>query len=143
MFVLDTNVISELMGPAPNYAVTVWTARQATATLFTTAISEAELRHGVEILPKGRRRDALDVGVERMLAEGFTNRILPFDSEAARVYAVAAAARRCVGLPISQADCQIAAIASARGMAVATRNVPDFAETGVEVVNPWTYNTGS
>ena len=143
MFVLDTNVISELMLPMPDTAVTAWTERQTADTLFTTAVHEAELRHGVEILPTGRRRDALKAGVEKMLTEGSADRILPFGSESARAYAIAAAARRGVGLPISQADCQIAAIASAHGMAVATRNVPDFAKTGIEVINPWKHNAGS
>ena len=101
MFVLDTNVISELMRPLPDAAVTAWVARCAASDLFTTAITEAELRYGVESLPRGKRRDMLAVGVERMLTGGFVNRILPFDSAAARFYATIAAVCRSSGRPIS------------------------------------------
>ena len=72
-----------------------------------------------------------------MLRTGFANRVLPFDSGAARAYAGIAAARRRMGRPISQADGQITAIARSRGMAVATRNVRDFEDTGIDVIDPW------
>ena len=74
----------------------------------------------------------------RWLDLGFTGRILPFDSEAARAYAEIAADRRRAGRPIGEADCQIAAIAQSRGMAVATRNVRDFEDMAIEIVDPWT-----
>ena len=73
-----------------------------------------------------------------MLREDFGGRVIPFDSFAAKAYAVIAAARRSAGRPISVADCQIAAIACSLGAAVATRDVIDFAGCGVDVVNPWT-----
>ena len=69
-----------------------------------------------------------------MLRTGFANRVLPFDSAAASAYAEIAAARRAMGRPIPEADCQIAAIARSRGMAVATRNVRDFADAGIDVI---------
>ena len=97
-----------------------------------TAVNEAELRFGVAILPAGRRRDALEAAMRRWLDLGFANRILPFDSAAARAYAEIAAGR-----PIGEADCQIAAISRSRGAALVTRNVRDFHGTGVEVVDPW------
>ncbi len=83
------------------------------------------------------RRDGLTAGLERMLRTGFANRVLPFDSGAARAYAGIAAARRRMGRPISQADGQITAIARFRGMAVATRNIRDFEDTGIDVIDPW------
>ena len=140
MFILDTNVVSELMRPAPDPAIASWVAERATSSLFLTAVTEAELRFGLAVMPPGKRRDGLAAGLERMLETGFANRILPFDSAAARAYAGIAAAR-CrrgrLGRPAAQADCQIAAIARSRGMAVATRNVRDFEEMGIDVFNPW------
>ena len=137
MLILDTNVVSELMRPAPDPAIATWVAERATSSLFLTAVTEAELRYGLAVMPPGKRREGLATGLERMLKAGFANRVLPFDSGAARAYARTGAARRRGGRPIAQADCQIAAIAQARGMAVATRNVRHFEDMGVEIFNPW------
>ena len=137
MFVLDTNVVSELMRPAPDPVIESWVAERATSSLFLTAVTEAELRFGLAVMPPGKRRNGLAVGLDRMLETGFSNRILPFDSGAARAYAGIAAARRRLGRPIAQSDCQIAAIALARGMAVATRNIRDFDDMGLEIFDPW------
>ncbi len=137
MIVLDTNIVSELIRPRPNPSVVDWVARQPGTSLFISAVTEAELRYGVEILPAGHRRERLAAEIESTLREDFSRRILSFDSAAARTYAVIAAARRAAGRPISQADCQIAAIARSRGAPVATRNVADFAGCGIKVVNPW------
>ena len=138
MLVVDTNVLSELMRPTPNAVVASWIAERATSSLHITAVSEAELRLGLAIMSPGRRRDGLAEGLERMLRTGFANRILPFDSGSASAYAEIAAARRARGRPMSEADCQIAAIARSRGMAVATRNVRDLSDAGVDVIDPWT-----
>ena len=137
MFVLDTNVVSELMRSAPHPVIASWVAERATSNLFLTAVTEAELRFGLAVMPLGKRRDGLAKGLERMLETGFANRVLPFDSGAARVYAGIAAARRRMGRPITQADCQIAAIVRSRGMAVATRNIRDFEDMGIDIFNPW------
>ena len=94
MFVLDTNVVSELMRPVPHPVIASWVAERATSNLFLTAVTEAELRFGLAVMPLGKRRDGLAKGLERMLETGFANRVLPFDSGAARVYAGIAAARR-------------------------------------------------
>ena len=88
-------------------------------------------------MPTGRRRDTLLSDIETMLHAAFENRILPFDSSAARAYAVIAAKRRFAGRSVAPADCQIAAIARAHGMAVATRNTRDFEDMGIDVYNPW------
>ena len=110
MLVIDTNVASELMRPVPTPSVAAWIAERDAAEMYLTAVSEAELRFGVAILPAGKRRDALDAAMRRWLDLGFANRILPFDSAAARAYAEIAADRRQAGRPIGEADCQIAAI---------------------------------
>lgn len=137
MVVLDTNVLSELMRPAPDPVIASWVAERATSSMHLTAVSEAELRFGLAIMPPGRRRDGLAKGLERMLQTGFANRVLPFDGAAASAYAEIAATRRAMGRPMQVADCQIAAIARSQGMAVATRNVRDFADTGIDVIDPW------
>jgi toxin FitB len=137
MILLDTNILSELMRPAPEAAVEQWLADQPEASVFISAITEAELRYGVALMPSGKRRSALAAEIEGMMGEDFSGRILPFDSPAAIAFAEIAADRRQAGRPISQADAQIAAIARSRGAALATRNVPDFEGCGVEIVNPW------
>ena len=137
MFILDTNVVSELMRPRPDPVIESWFAEHATSSLFLTAVSEAELRFGLAVMPIGKRREGLASALKRVLETGFANRILPFDSSAARAYAKIAAARRRVGRPIPVADCQIAAIARSRDMAVATRNVRDFEDAGIEISDPW------
>ena len=137
MIVLDTNVVSELMRDRPQPAVLAWLDRQPVSTLFVTAITEAELRYGVAILPAGHRRELLAAEIESTLREDFAGRILPFDSAAARAYATIMADRRATGRPIGQSDCQIAAIARAREVPVATRDVTDFTGCGIKVVNPW------
>jgi predicted nucleic acid-binding protein len=137
MIVLDTNVLSEAIRPAPAKTVLSWLAAQSTTQLFTTAISEAEILCGMALLPKGRRRTALEQAARRMFAEDFAERVLPFDSAAAEAFAAIAAARRREGRPITSFDAQIAAIARACGAALATRNVADFEACGIVVVDPW------
>lgn len=138
IFLLDTNVVSELLRPSPDRAVESWVAERPAAELFFSTVGEAELHYGVETLPAGKRRNMLALAIEAILREEFKGRILPFDSDAAREYAKIASARRAAGRSLAPMDCQIAAIAHSRGMAVATRNVRHFRDTGVEVVNPWT-----
>ena len=137
MIVLDTNVVSGLMLPVQEAAAASWMAERIPSSLYLTAVTEAELRYGLAIMPVGRRRDGLASALERMFRTGFAKRVLPFDSDAARAYADIASARRAAGRPASLADCQIAAIAQSRGMAVATRNVRDFSGMGIEVIDPW------
>ena len=137
MIVIDTNVVSELMRPTPAPAVMAWFSGQDSAELYLTAVSEAELRAGVAILPAGRRRERLAAEVDAVVEQDFAGRVLPFDSAAARAYAAIAASRSSVGRPILEADCQIAAIARASDAAMATRNRADFGHCGIAVIDPW------
>ena len=137
MILVDTNVISELMRTEPSSLVLSWFGAQDASALFLSAITEAELRTGVSILPMGQRRERLMAAIDAVIDKDFADRVLPFDSEAAKSYAGIAAARRVAGRPIADAACQIAAIALAMGATVATRNVKDFDGCGVPVINPW------
>jgi hypothetical protein len=137
MIVLDTNVISELMKATPAERVMNWVAAQPVALLYTTSITQAEILHGIMLLPSGKRRLAIAAAADAMFTEDFGGRILAFGSEATHPYARIATARRRAGHPISHFDAQIAAIAHSAGAAVATRNVVDFEGCGVKVVNPW------
>ncbi len=137
MIVLDTNVLSELMRPAPSPQVSAWASRQTPTELFTTSITEAEIFFGIELVSKGKRRDALMSAAELVFGEVFRDRILSFDSAAARAYAEILARCRKAGRPMAHADAQIAAIAEIRGATFATRNVAHFEASGIRAVNPW------
>lgn len=137
MIVLDTNVLSELMRPAPSTRVVKWAAKQPARELFTTSITEAEIFYGIELLTKGKRRAALHAAAEAMFTDDFGGRVLGFDSIAARAFAIIAARRRSLGKPISHPDAQIAAIAQLYGAALATRDVADFEGCNIKVIDPW------
>jgi hypothetical protein len=136
MIIVDTNVISELMREHPAPAVSQWMAGRKENDLRTTSVSASEILYGVERLPDGRRKDALRASATRIL-DGFGQQILPFDLPSAREYAVVVCRRAEMGLPISGSDAQIAAICRVHRAALATRNGPDFAGTGVSLINPW------
>ena len=136
MVVIDTNIVSELMRAEPSAEVLAWMDERPPRELFVTAVTETEVRTGIALLPEGRRRRGLAGACERAFNSLFAGRVLPFDSDAARAYAEIAAARRVLGRPVSKADGQIAAIARARGMAVATRNVRDFEGIEIEIIDP-------
>lgn len=138
MIVLDTSVLSEEIRVSPSPKVHRWFEEQAPASVFTTAVSQAEMLYGLESLPAGRRRSALHVAIEKVFDQEFAGRILPFDEDAARAFAKIVARRNALGRPISQLDAMIAAIARSRSAALATRNTADFSDCGVRIVNPWT-----
>ncbi|MDD9985146.1 MAG: type II toxin-antitoxin system VapC family toxin [Spirochaetaceae bacterium] len=137
MILLDTNLVSELMRRTPEPAVVAWLDAQEASAVYISVITEAELRYGVAILPEGRRRTRLAAELDKMLEEELGRRVLPFDRAATHSFATIGAVRRAAGMPISHADCQIAAIARSRGARVATRNKGDFEHCGIKVINPW------
>ena len=137
MILLDTNVLSELMKPAPDDNVVAWLGSQPPSSVYTTSITQAEILHGVGLLPAGKRRSNIEAAADAMFREDFAGRILPFGSDAAPPYARIAIERRRAGRPISHFDAQIAAIARLTGAVVATRNVRDFDGCGVKVIDPW------
>lgn len=137
MIILDTNVLSELLRREPAIEVLNNMRKLPPGDLFTTAVTEAEIRLGAAILPAGKRRQALQMQVELVLQEDFAGRILPFDSDAARAYAKLVAERRAAGRPISQSDAEIAAIAQIHGAILATRNERGFRDCRLQVINPF------
>ena len=139
---LDTNVLSELLRSAPEPMVLAWFADQPSETLFVSAVTQAEMALGARLMPAGKRRLALQAALGAMFSEDFAGRILPFDSAAVPACVDIVSARRAAGRPISQFDAQIAAIALHAGAKLATRNVSDFENCGVTVVNPWMLAVG-
>lgn len=138
MTILDTNVLSETMTDAPSPKVAAWMAEQRSSReLYLTTITVAEILYGIELLPHGKRREKLSAQADGTFAEDFAGRILPFDWNAARMFAKIAAARRAQGRPIAEFDAQIAAVARASDADLATRNVSDFEGCGVRLINPW------
>jgi toxin FitB len=137
MIVLDTNVVSELMRPAPAERVVTWVNQQLATSCHMTAITLAELLYGVARLVDGRRKAELADLIEAMVADDFEHRVLAFDETAAAHYADIVTQRERAGKPISAADAQIAATCRSHGADLATRNVADFVDTGITIVNPW------
>ncbi len=137
MIVLDTNVVSELMRGAAEASVRRRFSAMPIARTYTTTITQAEVLFGIARMASGKRRDLLEREAQAVFAEDFRGRVLPFDAAAATAYASVAARRRTIGRPVAPFDAAIAAIALANGMAIATRNVRDFADCGVAVMNPW------
>jgi toxin FitB len=137
MLILDTNVISEIMQALPSPRVQDWWSQQQAGELFTSTVTVAEILYGIELLPRGKRRDRLLAEAEAMFSQDFAGRILPFDEEAARAFPGIAAGRRVKGSPIAALDAQIAAVARSRRAILATRNTTDFEGCGVRLVNPW------
>lgn len=137
MIVIDTNVLSELLKREPDQNVKSWMSRQPMTSVFTTTVTQAEILHGVALLPDGKRKNKMMEAVQTLFLKRFMGRILPFDIEAAVDYAEIASLRRASGIPISQFDAQIAAITRTRGASLVTRNSDDFRDCGIKVINPW------
>jgi predicted nucleic acid-binding protein len=137
MVIVDTNVVAEIMKASPAPAVLSWFNGQEASTVFLTATTVGEIVFGLRVLPQSRRRRLLEEGFDRLLGEAFAGRLLAFDERAAHRYGELRARRKEIGRPLAELDGQIAAIARVNGCAVATRNVRDFVDCGIEIVNPF------
>ena len=124
---LDTNVISELMRPKPVENVVAWLDLQNDETVWISSITQAEVLAGLALMPAGKRKQGLMDVAATMFEEDFANRCLAFNCAAAIHYANIISERTRQGKPISVEDAQIAAIARANDLCIATRNVTDFA----------------
>ena len=136
MIILDTNVVSEAMKPEPNPAVRAWLNDQVAETLYLSSVTLAELLFGVGSLPDGRRKDMLAQALDGLMGL-FRDRVLPFDTDAARCYADLAVTARSAGRGFSTPDGYIAAIAASRGFVVASRDTDPYEAAKVTVINPW------
>jgi hypothetical protein len=137
MILLDTNVASEGLRPRPNLAVKVWIDSQAAASLYLCTPVLAELRFGLDRLPAGRRKDDLRFAIDRIENEVFRDRILPFDIAAAKEYGRVCADRQKRGSPIDVMDGLVAAIVRSQGAVLATRNISNFEDLGLKLINPF------
>lgn len=137
MIVMDTNIISEFMTSPPANSVLDWLNNQDVTLLYLTTISIAEIIFGLRVMPKGKRRQLLEVRFEQFVAKAFEGRVLVFDETAARLYGEIRAHKKNSGRPMSNFDGQIASIARSKGFAIATRNTKDFEDCGVELINPF------
>lgn len=136
MIVLDTNVVSEAMKPEPDPAVSAWLNNQASETLYLSSVTLAELLFGIGALPAGKRKHMLEQALDGLMAL-FRDRVIPFDTDAARHYAALAVKARVAGPGFPTPDGYIAAIATSRGFSVASRDVAPYQAAGVPVINPW------
>lgn len=137
MTLLDTNVVSEAIKPAPHPSVLAWLDAQAAETVFLSSITVAELLFGIGALPDGRRKETLAARIDALLDQ-FAGRVLPFDTPAAQRYADLAVAARTAGKGFPTPDGYIAAIAAAHAFAVASRDTSAFHAAGLTVIDPWT-----
>lgn len=137
MIVLDTNVLSEVLRASPEPRVLTWLSSRPRSSLFTTSVTRGEVLFALRLLPDGLRRQGLWTAALAIFDIDFSGQTLNFDSGAADAFAEISATRRSAGKPISQFDAMIAAMARSRGASLATRNVRDFEDCGVVVVNPW------
>jgi predicted nucleic acid-binding protein len=137
MILLDTNVILEPQRLTPNAHVIDWINAQALETLYLSAITVAELRAGIALMPAGRRKNSLHENLERHLLPMFANRVLSFDMACTKAYAELLARSRAAGLAVETVDAFIAAVALANSFAVASRDTTPFEAAGLSVINPW------
>jgi len=137
MILLDTNVVSEPLRHTPEARVIEWIDAQPLETLYLSAMTVAELRAGVALLPTGKRRAALHENLEKSVLPMFVGRVLPFDLACTNAYAELMARIRKAGSGIETADACIAAVAIANGFTVATHDTGPFQVAGLTVINPW------
>jgi predicted nucleic acid-binding protein len=137
VIVLDTNIVSELMRPKPAPEVIDWLNSVTGEQIFITSVTVAEMLYGIVRMPTGRHKATLAAKARALLTAPFDGHALAFTVHAAVEYAEIVADRERLGRPIGRADAQIAAICRLNRAALATRNVRDFAETGVRVIDPW------
>ena len=136
-FLVDTNVISEILRAAPDAHVAAWSQQVTKANLFLSVISMGELRKGVTILPPSARRTQLEKSIEEQVPAWFGNRLLPLTQSIAERWGALDGGRQLIGRPLGVPDGQIAQTALEHGLTVVTRNMKDFADLGVDLLNPW------
>lgn len=136
MTILDTNVVSEFMMRSPSPKVIGWLDRQPRSSLWTTAVTIFEIRLGLQMMPRSKRRDVLNQRFDDVLAR-MNEQIVPFDTEAAQEAASLTASRKMRGRPRDLRDTMIAGIVLARRTGLATRNIAHFDDISAPLIDPW------
>lgn len=136
-FLLDTNVVSEWTKPRPDVGIVTWLAEADEDRVFVSVVTLAELRHGIERMPVGARRDRLDLWLTEQLPARFEARVLPIDAGIADGWGRVMARRQAAGRPVGTMDAFIAATVEAHDLTLVTRNVSDFDGLGIRLINPW------
>lgn len=137
MIVLDTNVLSALMRPEDDVLAVHWFDSQPRLSIWTTAVTLLEIRSGILMLPKGRRRETLNERFDRIITDLLDQRILPFDVDAAEKSSEIYAVQQKTGRNIGVRDTQIAGIVMSRNATLATRNTRHFDDLDIPLVDPW------
>lgn len=137
MIVLDTNIISEMMRSLPAIQVSNWLDEQDAVELYITTVTISEISYGLNVLPDGNRRKLLESAFNKVIQTAFKHRILPFDEPAAHLYGKLMGNRKILGRPMSVSDGQIAAITRTQEATLATRNIRDFMDCGLDLINPF------
>jgi len=137
MILLDTDVVSALMGVQPEQVVAVWLDKQPAASIWITSVTLMEIRYGLQTMPRGVRQEGMSNSFERLLNEMIEQRIAPFDAEAAEQAANLMSIRKSKGRPSDVKDTMIGGIAISSHATLATRNTKHFEDLPVTVVNPW------
>ena len=138
MYLIDTNVISEMTKPVPNPAVIGWFANTSVQSIYISAVTLCEMQLGLALMPAGKRKNALMMATDTLIQEDFAQRCLSLDARFAPLYGKLAADQQQSGHPCSAEDAMIAAIALAHQFTLVTRNTKDFA--GIDnlvLLNPW------
>ena len=139
MIILDTNIVSEFMTSQPENSVLQWLNNQPPSQLYLTTITIAEITYGLGAMPEGKRQQFLSERFEEFVNMGFTGRILPFDIHSAKLYGDIMSHRKAIGRPMSTLDGQIASIAKSTGFTLATRNIKDFQDSDIKIINPFEF----
>ncbi len=138
MFLLDTNVISELNKPSPSPAVLNWFATTPAQQIYISSVTLCEIEFGLALMPAGKRRAALQSSTQELVRADFEGRCLNLDANCAAAYGQLAAKQQQNGRACSTEDAMIAAIALAHKYVLVTRNTKDFeGMVGLTVVDPW------
>ena len=140
-YLLDTNVISELMRSIPEEKVLKWFELNRNHSFSISSITQAEILLGISLLPVGKKQAELIEASNKLFSEDFSNRIFSFDDKSSIIYSKIVAHRIQIGRPITTEDAQIASIAISNNLILITRNEKDFLNIdNLEIINPWNFN---
>jgi predicted nucleic acid-binding protein len=136
-FLIDTNVLSEVLRPSPDPNVLAWSIQAPQEKLFLSVVSLGELSKGLAMMPSGQKKARLEESVSNLIEKWFAGRILPVSEGIARRWGVLESERLSLGRPIHVPDAQIAATALEHQLTLVTRNLKDFEHLGIGLLNPW------